>query len=178
MVSKSIFRDLSLEHHNGNYFLRPDRILGAFYVDPKRLPVLDTLELVSEVTVEKNRENQVFEKLRDAENKHHNNATRVDTSIASLWNRSLEIKKKEKDNIMDSNQNKEIFSSLSSNITPSLSRNQNTPPSSSSISDSVGGDIEMNYISSKMINRTGGDSAGGVNGTGDSFRHETEHILL
>ena len=34
MVGKQIFRNFSLPHSDGNYFLRPDRILGAFLLDP------------------------------------------------------------------------------------------------------------------------------------------------
>jgi hypothetical protein len=38
MVAKADFADLSLPHNNGTYFLRPDRIVGAFMVDPQRPP--------------------------------------------------------------------------------------------------------------------------------------------
>jgi hypothetical protein len=39
MVAKADFADLSLPHNNGTYFLRPDRIVGAFLVDPQRPPI-------------------------------------------------------------------------------------------------------------------------------------------
>ena len=34
MVGKQIFGNFSLPQSDGNYFLRPDRILGAFLLDP------------------------------------------------------------------------------------------------------------------------------------------------
>jgi len=36
MVSRQSFEDFSLPHADGNYFLRPDRILAAFLLDPAR----------------------------------------------------------------------------------------------------------------------------------------------
>lgn len=36
MVGKRMFEDFSLPHADGNYFLRPDRILGAFLLDPTK----------------------------------------------------------------------------------------------------------------------------------------------
>jgi len=38
MVSKQTFEDLSLPHADGNYYLRPDRILAAFLLDPDHPP--------------------------------------------------------------------------------------------------------------------------------------------
>mmetsp|Transcript_10257 Transcript_10257/g.13387 ORF Transcript_10257/g.13387 Transcript_10257/m.13387 type:complete len:593 (+) Transcript_10257:165-1943(+) len=38
VVSKSDFSAFSLPHVDGNYFLRPDRILGVFYIDPNNQP--------------------------------------------------------------------------------------------------------------------------------------------
>mmetsp|Transcript_33577 Transcript_33577/g.39454 ORF Transcript_33577/g.39454 Transcript_33577/m.39454 type:complete len:411 (+) Transcript_33577:2-1234(+) len=38
VVSKSDFSAFSLPHLDGNYFLRPDRILGVFYIDPNEQP--------------------------------------------------------------------------------------------------------------------------------------------
>jgi hypothetical protein len=38
MVSKALFQDLALPAPDGNYFLRPDRILGAFLLDPTHPP--------------------------------------------------------------------------------------------------------------------------------------------
>ncbi len=38
MVSKATFEALALPHADGNYFLRPDRILGAFLLDPAQPP--------------------------------------------------------------------------------------------------------------------------------------------
>jgi hypothetical protein len=39
MVSKAAFTDLALPHADGNYYLRPDRILAAFLLDPANPPV-------------------------------------------------------------------------------------------------------------------------------------------
>ena len=41
MISKSTFHSFSLPHADGNYFLRPDRILGAFRVYPKKPLLID-----------------------------------------------------------------------------------------------------------------------------------------
>jgi hypothetical protein len=38
VVTKSDFAAFSLPHVDGNYFLRPDRILGVFYIDPNNQP--------------------------------------------------------------------------------------------------------------------------------------------
>ena len=51
MISKSTFKGFSLEHNNGDYFLRPDRILGAFHVDPRRKPLLN-LKVAIELDVD------------------------------------------------------------------------------------------------------------------------------
>ena len=74
MVSKSTFKDFSLEHNGGNYFLRPDRILEAFHVDQKRLPIVK-LNSQSELEFEKNRDRQAIEKLEIMEDKHHSHRT-------------------------------------------------------------------------------------------------------
>jgi len=85
MISKSTFKDFSLEHHH-NYFLRPDRIFGAFYIDPNNRPCLDQLESISEMVVEKNREREVYEKLDNAEKAHRSNILRIENQLTSIWN--------------------------------------------------------------------------------------------
>ena len=39
VVSKATFGDFSLPHADGSYYLRPDRIVGAFLLDPARPPL-------------------------------------------------------------------------------------------------------------------------------------------
>jgi len=39
VVSKATFRDFSLPHADGSYYLRPDRIMGAFLLDPAHAPL-------------------------------------------------------------------------------------------------------------------------------------------
>jgi len=94
MVSKSTFRDFSLEHHGHNYFLRPDRIFGAFYLDPTNRPVLENVELISEMVVEKNRESQVYEKLANAEKAHRSNVRRIENQLNSIWDSFDELQLK------------------------------------------------------------------------------------
>jgi hypothetical protein len=38
MVTKTTFSTFSLSHPDGNYFLRPDRVMGAFFVDRNSPP--------------------------------------------------------------------------------------------------------------------------------------------
>jgi hypothetical protein len=41
MVAKATFEALALPHFDRNYFLRPDRLLAAFLLDPSRPPLAD-----------------------------------------------------------------------------------------------------------------------------------------
>jgi len=84
MISKSTFKDFSLEHHH-NYFLRPDRIFGAFYIDPTNRPIIEDIEMVSEMVVEKDRENLVGDKFRLVEKNYIKNIERIDEQIRLLW---------------------------------------------------------------------------------------------
>jgi hypothetical protein len=79
------FKEFSLAHPDGNYFLRPDRILGAFHVDSSAPPVLVSIETLSELIVEKNRELKVNESLHLADSKQRSNTVRIDRSIGSIW---------------------------------------------------------------------------------------------
>ena len=62
MVSKGTFEDLALPHASGSYFLRPDRILAAFLLDPSRPPV-GYQELAGRFKAEKGRDLAVKESL-------------------------------------------------------------------------------------------------------------------
>mmetsp|Transcript_30134 Transcript_30134/g.38881 ORF Transcript_30134/g.38881 Transcript_30134/m.38881 type:complete len:232 (+) Transcript_30134:149-844(+) len=104
MIPKSIFKDFSLNHNDDNYFLRPDRILGCFYVDnsanyrKRRSSSSDVGKnnkkeknhhnncSLSEITVEVNRELHSHEKLNQVEQRNHNNITRIDKVLATIWN--------------------------------------------------------------------------------------------
>jgi hypothetical protein len=92
MISKSTFKEFSLEHHNGNYFLRPDRILGCYQVDHNYARPKLTLKLIAELEMEKKKEEQVFEKMVLSEKKHKSNVIRVNKSVSMLWSALHEIK--------------------------------------------------------------------------------------
>jgi hypothetical protein len=47
VVSKSDFLAFSLPHLDGNYFLRPDRILGVFIIDPDNQPRIGAKGIIS-----------------------------------------------------------------------------------------------------------------------------------
>jgi hypothetical protein len=108
MVSKSTFKEFSLEHNNGNYFLRPDRIMGAFHYHSnaeasKRLKSKSnwisksksstsssssfSLKLSAEMLVEMKRDKQSVHKLEMAEAKLVSNVTRIDEAVDSVWKR-------------------------------------------------------------------------------------------
>jgi hypothetical protein len=80
-----------MEHSNGNYFLRPDRILGCFQINHNARPKL-TLKLVAELEIEKNREKQLVEKLEKSAKKHVSNAARIDNVVEMLWTSLSEVK--------------------------------------------------------------------------------------
>jgi len=83
MVAKSTFEAFSMAQNERSYFLRPDRVLGGFYVNPKKPPIL-TAE--SNVYIQTEKQNDLLEiaKLERAEFKLRKNATRVEASIASV----------------------------------------------------------------------------------------------
>jgi hypothetical protein len=85
MISKSTFLELSLAHPDGNYFLRPDRILGAFHVDSTAPPVLVSVDTASELSGERTREATVNRLLQLADSKQKSNTDRIDAAVASLW---------------------------------------------------------------------------------------------
>jgi hypothetical protein len=62
MVSKATFADLALSQADGSYYLRPDRILAAFLLDPKR-PPLGKEALDSEFEAEAKRDAETKESL-------------------------------------------------------------------------------------------------------------------
>lgn len=91
MVSKSAFKEFSMENRDGNFFLRPDRILGCFHVEHSSRPKL-TLKLVTELDIEKNREIQLIEKLEMAEKKQVRNVLRISKAVDTLWSSLSEVK--------------------------------------------------------------------------------------
>ena len=70
MVGKQIFANFSLPQSDGNYFLRPDRILGAFLLDPAD-PIVGGDEAASKeaMAAEKARDATVKEALGQAQEK-------------------------------------------------------------------------------------------------------------
>lgn len=83
MVTKSNFGTFSLADSSGNYFLRPDRIMAAFYVNPSKLPKADEKELLK-LKNELNGDLLSIRQLKETENKLNFNFTRISSKIALL----------------------------------------------------------------------------------------------
>eukprot|EP00615_Pteridomonas_danica_P010366 CAMPEP_0114339354 /NCGR_PEP_ID=MMETSP0101-20121206/7684_1 /TAXON_ID=38822 ORGANISM="Pteridomonas danica, Strain PT" /NCGR_SAMPLE_ID=MMETSP0101 /ASSEMBLY_ACC=CAM_ASM_000211 /LENGTH=636 /DNA_ID=CAMNT_0001472315 /DNA_START=238 /DNA_END=2148 /DNA_ORIENTATION=+ len=85
MISRSTFRDFSLEHKNGTYFLRQDRILGMFRVDPKVHISLNSKAFVS-ILSEKIKEKNVFNNIKNNGQKNKEiNLSRINQIYDELW---------------------------------------------------------------------------------------------
>jgi len=84
MFTKSTFKGFSLEHHDGNFFLRPDRILGAFRVFDHCRPVLDQSG-IKELEKEQQREKLGLDGIDIAFQEHASNITRVDAVLSDIW---------------------------------------------------------------------------------------------
>jgi hypothetical protein len=102
MISRSTFRDISLEHSDGNYFLRPDRILGAFYIDSSNPVVFSDFRTRAEIIVEKNRERQSLERLITAEEIGRQNTARIDAAVSDIWSSSSEAAQQEQEQALSS----------------------------------------------------------------------------
>jgi hypothetical protein len=165
MITKSTFKEFSSPHPDGNYFLRPDRILGVFHIELDNgrnlhLPLAtetSTTVTTAEMMVEKNRElkvNQVFEL---ADSKQISNTLRIDDAIALIW---AEAEKKKNMNMENMNmkitnssssstsQNSHSSSSSSKSLLPSMSSSSSSSgeleQQESSSSSAMSKDIEMN----------------------------------
>jgi len=80
MFSKSSFGRFSLPHHDGNYFLRPDRILGAFVVNHAKLPLMNAGSqrlLKNEISYDQ----FSIEKLNEIDSRTKNNSVRMNKAI-------------------------------------------------------------------------------------------------
>jgi hypothetical protein len=73
MVSKAVFEALTLAHADGNYFLRPDRIMGAFLIDPSDPPAFTT-DAMEPLVVERNLDSQSRDELSAAQTVMEKNA--------------------------------------------------------------------------------------------------------
>jgi hypothetical protein len=179
MISKSTFKELSLAQNDGNYFLRPDRILGAFRIDSSALPMVVSIEAVSEMIVEKNRELKVYELLQLADSKQKSNSDRIDRAISLIWavdevkammeknmkdlstNMSDDMPDVSTANVQSSNQNTGGGALLGSIMRYSMKTANNSnnfrsalpQPSSPPIQN--GGDIEMNVMMNPIKRRVG-----------------------
>jgi len=83
MFSKSTFGCLSLKHANGNYFLRPDRILGAFKVDHSVKFVLDESNM-NRLDNEIKSDHKAVETLTLYETMTRKNISRVDDALNTI----------------------------------------------------------------------------------------------
>mmetsp|Transcript_49770 Transcript_49770/g.63767 ORF Transcript_49770/g.63767 Transcript_49770/m.63767 type:complete len:403 (-) Transcript_49770:181-1389(-) len=74
IVSKSDFLAFSLPHLDGNFFLRPDRILGVFLIDPQNPPRVGS-KGVAELMLEKECafDSDTIMKIREATQNQNNN---------------------------------------------------------------------------------------------------------
>jgi len=114
MVSKSTFRTFSLEHANGNYFLRPDYILGVFHVDHNRRLPFD-IEVLAQCQIEKTKENNVLNDLLKKETmKKHNNLFRVDMAIDQLWNNETRTLSRNRNSMQSSSSSIKMMTELTS----------------------------------------------------------------
>jgi hypothetical protein len=140
MISKSTFKEFSLAHPDGNYFLRPDRILGAFHVDSSAPPVLVSIETVSELMVEKHRELRVNESLQLADSKQRSNTIRIDRSIGSIWAVD-EVKAMMEKSVKEFSIIKE-----EENVATVKFQKENKDKMAATFGPMEGGDIEMNDV--------------------------------
>jgi hypothetical protein len=140
MISKPTFKEFSLAHPDGNYFLRPDRILGAFHVDSSAPPVLVSIETVSELMVEKNRELKVNESLQLADSKQRSNTLRIDSAIGSIWAVD-EVKA-----MMEKNMKEFSILSDEENVATDKVQKKTKDNMAAAFGPMEGGDIEMNTV--------------------------------
>jgi len=86
--------------------LRPDRILGCFYVNPNKLPLLTTESDWSEYENERQIERLVVDTLNRYEVIHQTNVTRIDTELDSLWQSVRNHRLKEQNKTLAAEQEK------------------------------------------------------------------------
>ena len=100
MIAKSTFREFSLEQKDGNYFLRADRILGAFVVNSKEKFLMNE-KIIGELKVERNFEGNSIEKLENAEIGKWKTAHRIEKEVEKIFKTksNAEIEDDEDDNI-------------------------------------------------------------------------------
>eukprot|EP00615_Pteridomonas_danica_P000813 CAMPEP_0114340390 /NCGR_PEP_ID=MMETSP0101-20121206/8348_1 /TAXON_ID=38822 ORGANISM="Pteridomonas danica, Strain PT" /NCGR_SAMPLE_ID=MMETSP0101 /ASSEMBLY_ACC=CAM_ASM_000211 /LENGTH=520 /DNA_ID=CAMNT_0001473643 /DNA_START=2727 /DNA_END=4289 /DNA_ORIENTATION=- len=83
MFSKSLFEQFSLASSDGSYYLRPDRILGCFYVDPHNLPQITTtsMKLLDNEMIH---DRWSVEKIKDLNLLRLKNSLRIDKALSKL----------------------------------------------------------------------------------------------
>lgn len=88
MISKSTFECFSMEHKDGSYMLRRDRILGVFHMDSNKQPVLNV-----SLVAERWKELQIRSNLMKSTDDYHlNNMNRINDSIDKYWECLNELK--------------------------------------------------------------------------------------
>jgi hypothetical protein len=88
MVTKTTFNTFSLSHPDGNYFLRPDRIMGAFFVDRSSPPDSNAnseAELNSEIADDE----ESSEHIMNCFWKSQCNVVKVTAAIKSYWSNDI-----------------------------------------------------------------------------------------
>lgn len=144
MISKSTFEEFSLPHHNGSYFLRPDRILAAFRVDHSIKLTLST-DSIDILTNEKLKEIEMIDILKKSEDSNQFNITRIDITLATLWKSLNEVSITAEDDDQPGGEHvidrrgssliDMIRNTVSSTATPSPSSSSKQPPRRSKVVD-------------------------------------------
>mmetsp|Transcript_26879 Transcript_26879/g.34893 ORF Transcript_26879/g.34893 Transcript_26879/m.34893 type:complete len:293 (+) Transcript_26879:3191-4069(+) len=87
-ISKPTIKMFSLYDREKNYFLRKDRILGVFQVDKYENPKIET-NILSEIEIEKTRDQSFNNKIDEYEMKRLSNVTRIDHAVDNMWGESI-----------------------------------------------------------------------------------------
>lgn len=86
MVTKTSFGCFSLKHPDGNFFLRPDRILGCFHVKhDMRIPDFYNPESWQQLSEELQKDEASVKKLKENELKIQTNHHKVNVAVEKYW---------------------------------------------------------------------------------------------
>jgi elongation factor P--beta-lysine ligase len=149
MVSKSTFKTFAMDNREGNYFLRRDRVLGAFQVDRFKSPDVSMDQLV-ELDLEKSRDRSALDKMEKADMKRITNTFRIDMEIESIWG---SLVRGSVNNRISTNhappQPLSLLSSLPSRAR-ALTQTRNRKATRTSYTETTEGSIELGNIFSKQ----------------------------
>jgi hypothetical protein len=172
MITKSAFKELSMEHSNGNYFLRPDRILGCFEVNHNSRPKLN-LKSITELEIEKNREKALLSKLEMSERIQLINATRINNAVSvTLWSSLSEVKVPKRTSAAVATSPHLSISASANNNKASLLSKSNMASFSPPLSSVQQQQQQQQRIHTKKDTSGGGGGGGG--GGGDSKENDME----